>query len=208
MVLVSTPFASSAPAAIQVDLLAALPTAAARSRSAKKSTPQPARPTPAPPRSKPVVLPKQTTTRATKAPRVKPREVAYGEALSQLREELGESIENEVADEEADALGAGSGARGGSWVDPEVAAWMIATRRHVRSVWVTPPEFLELSLRTEMWIAVAADGSVLGEPRVIRSSGDPFWDDNAARAMLNASPLPPPPMPGEWRFAFTPREDR
>ena len=28
-------------------------------------------------------------------------------------------------------------------IDPEVAAWMLATRRHVRSAWVTPPEFMD-----------------------------------------------------------------
>ena len=89
----------------------------------------------------------------------------------------------------------------------EVVAWMIATRRHVRSVWVTPPEFLERTLRTEMWIEVAADGTVVGEPRVTASSGDPFWDDNAVRAMLNASPLPVPPSSGRWRVAFPTRGD-
>ena len=38
-------------------------------------------------------------------------------------------------------------------------------------------------------------------------SGDPFWDDSAIRAILKASPLPPPPgRPGEWNISFPSRE--
>jgi len=199
--LASTPFANSAPAAIQVSLVASLPVA-----RPKPSTPS--RPTrPPPPRQKQVVLPKQSTTRVAKQQPSKPREIAYEDVLSQLRDELGESDDTEEVEDTMDSLAGIRESGGGMPVDREVAAWMIATRRHVRSVWVTPPEFLERTLRTEMWIEVAADGTVVGEPRVIESSGDPFWDDNAVRAMLNASPLPAPPSSGRWRVAFPTRGD-
>ena len=61
-------------------------------------------------------------------------------------------------------------------------------------------------LRTLLVVTVMADGRVLGEPVVRRSSGDPQFDDNAIRAVLGASPLPPPPTPGDWPFLFNPNE--
>ena len=199
--LASTPFANPAPAAIQVSLVASLPVA--RSKPAAKAPP--ARRPPLP--KKAVVLPKQSTTRVAKRQPEKTREIDYEDALSQLRDELGESQEAEEVEDPTDLLAALREGQGGTPVDREVAAWMIATRRHVRSVWVTPPEFLERSLRTEMWIDVAADGTVVDSPEVVASSGDPFWDDNAVRALLSASPLPAPPSPGRWRVAFPTRGD-
>ncbi len=199
--LASTPFANSAPAAIQVSLVASLP--APRPKPATQS--RPARP-PAP-RQKQVVLPRQSTTRVAKKQPSKPQEIAYEDVLSQLRDELGESDDVEETEDRPDVLAGIRGSQGGMPVDREVAAWMIATRRHVRSVWVTPPEFLERTLRTEMWIEVAADGTIVDEPQVVESSGDPFWDDNAVRAMLSASPLPAPPTSGRWRVAFPTRGD-
>ena len=89
---------------------------------------------------------------------------------------------------------------------PEEAAWMLATKRHIRSVWVTPPDFLNRGLSTELRVDLAADGAVIGEPEVVRSSGDPFADDNAVRALLKASPLPAPPQAGRRTFIFEPEE--
>ena len=199
--LASTPFANSAPAAIQVSLVASLP--APRPKPAAKALP--ARRSPPP--KKAVVLPKQSTTRVAKRQPAKTREIDYEDALSQLRDELGESEDAKAIEDTPDVLAGIRGSQGGRPVDREVAAWMIATRRHVRSVWVTPPEFLERTLRTEMWIEVAADGTIVDEPQVVESSGDPFWDDNAVRAMLSASPLPAPPSSGRWRVAFPTRGD-
>ena len=129
---------------------------------------------------------------------------------SKLTHEISEGDPNSpspLTEDTPDVLAGIRGSEGGRPVDREVAAWMVATRRHVRSVWVTPPEFLERTLRTEMWIEVAADGTIVDEPQVVESSGDPFWDDNAVRAMLSASPLPAPPSSGRWRVAFPTRGD-
>ena len=84
--------------------------------------------------------------------------------------------------------------------------WLRETRAHVQRAWITPREFLNRGLETHLSVRLAADGSVIGEPVIVRSSGDPYWDDNAVRALRRASPLPPPPEPGEWPFAFSPEE--
>ena len=68
-------------------------------------------------------------------------------------------------------------------------------------------DFLTEDRSTEVSVRLAADGSVIGKPEVSRSSGLPQWDDNTIRAILRASPLPPPPEPGVWTFRFSPRED-
>jgi TonB family protein len=47
---------------------------------------------------------------------------------------------------------------------------------------------------------------VIGEPEIIRSSGNPFYDDNAKRAILKSSPLPAPPKAGKRSIIFTPEE--
>ena len=208
--LASTPFARTAPAAIQVDLFASLPSARPAAKAVtKRSAPAAAKKTPQPPapRVSKIVIPENPSP-SPRRPRPKPpREYAYDDALERLREELGESLaEQDVADAESDTLAAESG--GGLAVDRDTAAWILATRRHVRAVWVTPAEFLDRPLATELSVDVRADGSVAGVPAMAVSSGDPFWDDNAVRAILAASPLPPPPRAAVWRLRFTPRENR
>jgi len=40
----------------------------------------------------------------------------------------------------------------------------------------------------------------------VASSGNPFYDDNAVRALVKASPLPAPPKAGRRTIVFTPEE--
>ena len=85
----------------------------------------------------------------------------------------------------------------------EARIWVGAVRRHLRSRYVTPPEFLDRVLVTRLRVVLTADGEVLGAPEVVAGSGDPFFDDNAIRTAMNASPLPPPPEAGTWTFDFS-----
>ena len=91
-------------------------------------------------------------------------------------------------------------------VPPEVAAWMVKARRHVKNVWVVPVHFREQSLATQVVIRLDGRGRVQGKPRVVRGSGDLNYDDGVVDAILRANPLPPPPEAGEWPFVFDSEE--
>ena len=203
------------PPALTVNLLAALPSPAPSPAAA----PAPA----APARQKARILPKQAPPAAAKpkpkpapkpAPvlqrRARPEELAYDDALAKLRGELGEKAPSPVAQVPAAPPKARADAapspQGGVRVAPELLAWHLAVKRHVREGWITPPEFRESGLVAELVIDVAADGSLLGRPKLVASSGNAFYDDNAVRALVRADPLPPPPRPGPQTIVFTPEE--
>jgi len=179
----------------------------------KRPVPRPAPAAPAPiPSPKKVVLPKNPSSikRLKKVKkRPKPEELDYVDAMAALRAEMGETAPppadrnaeepKEIAAEETRVA-----PDPGFQVSREVARWMIATERHIRQTWITPPEFLNRKLRTELRVELSAAGDVLGDPVVVGSSGNPFWDDNTIRALKRASPLPPPPESGTWPFIFAP----
>ena len=169
-----------------------------------KAVPKPPPPAPSPPKPSPV------------APKPKPpKELSYEDAMAALDDELGvdETSEllapappREVPSEPADSSGR-PGARSGAIISPELAAWNLATRRRIQSKWVTPPNFRGRGLATHLELRLSAAGDVLGEPRVLRSSGDPYFDDTAVSAVLMASPLPRPLQPGIQSFLFRSEAD-
>jgi TonB family protein len=204
-----TPDAPLLPQVLRVNLVAALPPAA------PKALPAPAAPAPAPkPIPKQVVLPKRAPKAVPKKrvppPPTRRKPIAYEDALSQLRNELGEKTppvvqpsESAPATETAEpALAQSTGAK----MDPDVEAWLIKTKRWVRSGYVTPDEFLNRQLATGVEVELTSEGAVVGTPRVVRSSGDPFFDDNAVRTVLRSDPLPAPPSSGTYTFVFTSEE--
>jgi hypothetical protein len=192
---------------VTVDLIAALPSPAAPA--------PPPKAIPAPPAPKKIVLPKEAAplrkkpVKAEPAKPVKPAEMKYDDALAQLREEMGEDANEleESREEDAALIATAEPAQSGQHVDPVLAAWVLATKRHVRASFVTPPEFLDRGLVTGLTVRLSSAGDILGTPQVSRSSGDPYWDDNSIRAVLKASPLPAPPEAGIWSFNFH-SEDR
>ncbi|MBW2501210.1 MAG: TonB family protein [Deltaproteobacteria bacterium] len=142
-------------------------------------------------------------------------ELSYEEAMAALDQELGvdETAELLTPTTPGEATGAPAESSGqpassrGVVVSPELAAWSLATRRRVQSVWVTPAAFRGRGLATHLELRLSATGEVLGEPRVVGSSGDPYFDDNAVRAVLKANPLPAPPKPGLRVFVFRSEAD-
>lgn len=204
-----TPDAPLLPAVLRVDLVASLPAAAPAPKPAPVAKPAPA-PAPVP---KQVVLPKQAPRAVPKkvAPAVpRPKPVDYEDALSQLRNELGETApepRESQPDAEPTAEAAPAPApSAGLALDRDVAAWVIATKRHVRSRYITPPEFLNRSLSAGLEVLLTSGGELVGAPRVVRPSGDPFFDDNAVRAVMTSAPLPAPPRAGSFTFVFTSEE--
>jgi outer membrane biosynthesis protein TonB len=186
------------------------PPKAAPRKAVPKPTPAPA-PTPArtpAPAPKKVLLPKRPQ-KVSKKRKPKPKPLEYDDALAALRDELGEpdppvASEEEVSD--ADLLATAEPAvspGAGVEVDPALAKWLLDTRRHLRQVWVVPPDFLEQGLVTGLIVTLSASGDVLGQPEITRTSGNPYFDENTVRALVRASPLPPPPESGDWPFQFS-----
>ena len=77
---------------------------------------------------------------------------------------------------------------------------------HVRRTWVVPPGFRTQPLETRVIVRLDAGGALLGEPRITRRSGNPWYDDGVVRGLQKASPLPSPPEAGEWEFIFVPQD--
>lgn len=210
-----TPDPPPLPKILRVNLVAGLP---GPSAPARKPPPAPVAvpaPTPAPaPVAKPkqVVLPKKAPKAVPKkraAPAARPEPVEYEDAMAQLRKELGESTPapsrpaEDVAD--ADLMATTKPAQsstGSATLDKETAKWVIATKRHIRGHWITPPEFLNRDLTTIVEVELTLAGDVL-DALVVGSSGDPFFDDNAVRAVMQSKPLPAPPSAGKWTFSFS-----
>jgi outer membrane biosynthesis protein TonB len=208
------------PAAITVDLVAAVPRQAPPAAARKAEAPPAPKPVPVapPPPPQARILPKRAPDAMAKPVtpksvepirrRPRPKEMELGDAMAALRSELGEQAASPLAAPETTraptAAPADSTGSGGVRVSPERLAWINATKRHIQSVWVNPPEFLDRGLRTDLRVELLADGTIVGEPEVLRSSGDPYADDNAVRALLKSSPLPAPPKPGPQTFIFTP----
>jgi TonB family protein len=185
---------------------------------------------PPPPVKKQVVLPKQPEVPKPKVePRPEPKpqpqrreldpsEVQqrpaptedYEDVMAKLRAEAGEPSEAPAptpspAPEQV-ATAASPAAGVGRPVDPEVAAWMRRVKIHVRRSWVVPPGFRMQPLETRVQVRLDASGAVLGEPEILRRSGNPWYDEGVVRGIQKASPLPPPPEAGEWEFIFRPED--
>ena len=211
-----------APSVIAVDLVAA-------PRSAPRATPKAPAPTPLPPPApakpkprvpKQVLLPKEPRRDASKpvekakappkpAP-TPPVQRDYSDVMAQLRAEAGEEPPQPEPQQVA-AVTPPAGARTsagapGAGVSPEVAAWIRRAKRAVRDVWVVPPGFRTQDLEAHVLVDLDAQGRVLGEPRIVRRSGNPWYDEGVVRAIQKASPLPPPPEPDRWSFVFVPED--
>lgn len=204
---------SVAPPAVVAVRLVSPPGAEAR------PTPAPVRPKPKPkpPKPAPVVLPSEPTTPRPQAkpapkpapkpkpkpeppPEAPPQEEEYTDVLDQLRSELGE--EAPPQQEQPSQVAAVTGSVDGVAVSAEMAAWIKRVRVHVKRSWVVPQAFEMLSLVAEISVELDAAGNVVGDPDIVRSSRNPWYDENVVRSIRKASPLPAPPQAGRWTFDF------
>lgn len=191
--------------------LVATPAPAAPAKAASKPRPAPPAPPPAP---KQIVLPKEPAPppapkaaaepkpAAKPAPKPEPTaepasEKDYADVLSELREEAGDE-----APTPAPAQTASIGSPTGSPVSPEFLAWERRARIHIRQNWVVPPSFRNQPLRTSILVELDSGGAVVGEPRIVKRSGNPWYDEGVVRSIQKASPLPAPPEAGDWSFVF------
>jgi protein TonB len=179
--------------------------------AAKAARPAP----PPPPAPKQVVLPKETAplkpeAKADPKPAAPPKPKAappaepatereYSDVLSELRAEVGDEAPSPSP---APAQTAAVGSPTGQPVSPAFLAWERKARIHIRQNWVVPPSFRNEPLRTSIAVDLDAGGTILGEPRIVKRSGNPWYDDGVVRSIQKASPLPAPPEAGEWSFVF------
>jgi TonB family protein len=173
--------------------------------------PEPEPPPPPKPVAKKVVLPEKTRTpkpkpkkRVVKKPPPQPVEEDYSDVMAQLRSDAGESKPEPVTRRAAAPAATGSAGGAGVRVTPEVAAWLKKAKIHVRRSWVLPAGFRTQQLEAHVMVDLDAGGKVVGVPKVVKRSGNPWFDEGVVRAVQSASPLPAPPEAGEWAFAFVP----
>ena len=143
----------AAPGVIMVDLVAS------SSLGAVRRGPSAPKPKPKPPKQAPKILPTEPTTPEPSAqPKPSPPEEEapedYTDILAELRAELGElDVVPENEPVQTASLGGGFGP--GRPVSPVVAAWIKATRIHIRKFWVVPPGFRNQSLETVIEVELA-----------------------------------------------------
>jgi len=187
-----------------------------------KAAPEPIPPKPLPSEPPPPIakapvqaLPENVPTKIRKVeprrdvdPRRRPREkeLSYEDAMASLDDELGPVEDRDLLKPAAEAPPAESSgspqSKRGVVVSPEMLAWATATTRRIQNNWKGVSSYEGRGLATSLELELSARGDVLGTPRVIRSSGDPFFDDNAVRAVMMVSPLPAPPRAGPTVFVF------
>lgn len=223
------PSKTAPPLVISVDLLA--PSAAMSSASAPAKpklaeapapTPVAPPPPPAPPKPKQVVLPEKPQAPKPEAkPKPKPRERETFEEPPKKEEKSLEELLAEMRSESGDATPApepspglptetaaapSPGAIGGTgpMLSPEELDWHARVKRKLKGVWVVPPGFRAQPLETQVAVTLDASGNLLGDPRITRRSGNPWFDEGVVRGLNKANPLPPPPEAGEWALWFRP----
>jgi outer membrane biosynthesis protein TonB len=164
---------------------------------------------PEPPKPKVVAKVVPEPKSAPKRPK-REKELSYEDAMAELgideTEEFLEALPAPRASDDSSgqpaAPDASSVSKAGVAISPELAAWNRATQRRIQRKWVTPPKFRESGLATTLELRLSLSGELIGPPRVIQGSGDPYFDENAVRALLTAAPLDPPPKPGLQHFIF------
>ena len=190
------------PSVITVDLV--------RARGRPRRGRRPAAPRVAPkPKPKQGVLPEKPKTPEPKPRRrkevvleQKPKEEkSLDDLLAEFREESGEPKPEQPAPAVAEEVVARAPASGLP-VSADVLAWVREAKIRVMEAWVVPPGFRLQSLQTEVRVALGASGEVIGTPRIVRRSGNHWYDEGVVRGIQKASPLPPPPEPGDWTFIF------
>ncbi len=92
------------------------------------------------------------------------------------------------------AAGFGGGSQGNVRVSPELLEYFRRLERRVRESWVLPETLGgdATKLTVEVVIVIEKDGRV-SDARVVKGSGNEYFDESVRRAIRKASPLPVPP---------------
>jgi colicin import membrane protein len=100
------------------------------------------------------------------------------------------------------AAGAAAASGGAGRFDPEMAAYHRKIQTMLYANWVGANQFRhQPELRASFEVRVQPDGRIRAV-RLVRSSGNRFYDESAERAILKSEPLPNPPR-GEITLSLT-----
>jgi hypothetical protein len=92
----------------------------------------------------------------------------------------------------------------GVQISAEEAAWRARVRQKMKDTWILQPGFRAQPLETLVVVSLDSEGNIVGEPRIKKKSGNPWYDDSVMRGLAKASRLPPPPEAGDWVLQFVP----
>lgn len=208
----------SRPAApVEVELVSAEPVApppAAAPPEAATAEPPPeqkpeAKPPPEPaPKPQPKPLPKPEIER--KAKPVKEAPPRYDPLRRQLDEDIKKTVERKSAvaiDQEQATLRAASAAAQRQRAE---RTWVERIAAKIRSNIVRPGN-ASGNPEAVFTVVLLPDGSIVGEPRMMKSTGNPALDAAIERAIRKSDPLPKPEDPGafqrELNITFKPFEE-
>lgn len=162
-----------------------------------------AKPAPEVAKPEPEVAKSAPETRPEPAPRPRRRReaaVSYEDAMAALEDELGgddTAALLRAKDDAPEAAAESAGAPGpGVQVSPEQLAWDRKVISMISRQFIGLARYRGRGLVVRFQIDVAPDGSLRGEPRLLRTSGDLDYDRNALAAVLTGGPFPAPLRPG------------
>ena len=123
-------------------------------------------------------------------------------ALDQQRQER--QLRDLLAAQQADAARKAASARASA-----LGEYIGRIQAKVRGNWILPPD-LQGNPEAIFLVTQLPTGEVLGEPKLLKSSGNPAYDDAVYRAILKSSPLPLPSdralFSRELKLTFRPRD--
>jgi colicin import membrane protein len=207
---------SQRPETVEVDLLRSMPTSpSAAPAPASKPEPKPEpKPQPKPepkPEPKPAPPPPKPDIAIKEKPKPKEEKPSF-DPLAQMKELLKPSppsvstaAEKELAQRKANEAAAASAAH-----SKALATWSDRIASKIKHNIVRPanasgnPEAI-------YEITLLPDGSIIGEPRLVQSTGNPALDSAIERAIRKSDPLPKPDDPSVFqrilRLKFRPLEE-
>ncbi len=183
----------------------------------EESKPEPvAEPEPPPPEPELTVIPEDPTQRVKKpepkpvreeprepAPRPsRPKEVEQvdlEDLLLDARVESG-TMPGEAKPNAKPQVVPGAGGTGEP-LTPEIAAWQLKVKAHVRRNWALNPGLRGKGLKARMLVELTASGLII-DYELERSSGNPWFDESVEHFLGETTSLPAPPDDGEWPIEF------
>jgi colicin import membrane protein len=160
-----------------------------------KATPVPPKPTPE--KVKPTAAPAKPTTRPTVSPtKAPPKPKTQGENVDKrlqaaMQRYLGESTDAGGKTFGGAKAGVGKGGGGGVVRPPEFFAYQRMMGARIKEAWRWYDT--NAPLITQVAFYIEPDGRIR-DVSILKGSGDSSFDESVVRAVMKASPLPPPPV--------------